>query len=78
VSAAKGAVLLAKREVTAKKLVSNQATKTRAHRFLILTLDGYAGRTSKTPPDISRMETSKVPPPRSYTATRPSLFLLAP
>mmetsp|Transcript_26715 Transcript_26715/g.85778 ORF Transcript_26715/g.85778 Transcript_26715/m.85778 type:complete len:234 (+) Transcript_26715:724-1425(+) len=33
--------------------------------------------TSNTPPEISRMETSKVPPPRSYTATRPS-FLSAP
>ena len=33
--------------------------------------------TSKTPPEISRMETSNVPPPRSYTATRPS-FLSTP
>mmetsp|Transcript_27894 Transcript_27894/g.70116 ORF Transcript_27894/g.70116 Transcript_27894/m.70116 type:complete len:234 (+) Transcript_27894:758-1459(+) len=30
--------------------------------------------TSNTPPLISRMDTSKVPPPRSYTATRPSFW----
>mmetsp|Transcript_7794 Transcript_7794/g.23862 ORF Transcript_7794/g.23862 Transcript_7794/m.23862 type:complete len:253 (-) Transcript_7794:71-829(-) len=30
--------------------------------------------TSNTPPEISRMDTSNVPPPRSYTATTPSLF----
>ena len=33
--------------------------------------------TSKTPPLISRIDTSNVPPPRSYTAKRPS-FLSAP
>mmetsp|Transcript_37007 Transcript_37007/g.62319 ORF Transcript_37007/g.62319 Transcript_37007/m.62319 type:complete len:388 (+) Transcript_37007:1130-2293(+) len=33
--------------------------------------------TSNTPPDISRIEISKVPPPRSYTATMPS-FLSTP
>ena len=30
--------------------------------------------TSNTPPEISRMDTSNVPPPRSYTATRPSFL----
>ena len=34
-------------------------------------------RASNTPPLISRMLTSKVPPPRSYTATSPS-FLSTP
>ena len=32
------------------------------------------GQTSKTPFEISRMETSKVPPPRSYTANSPSFL----
>mmetsp|Transcript_458 Transcript_458/g.1376 ORF Transcript_458/g.1376 Transcript_458/m.1376 type:complete len:344 (+) Transcript_458:693-1724(+) len=37
----------------------------------------FVALTSKTPPEISRMETSKVPPPKSYTATKPS-FLSTP
>uniref|UniRef100_A0A7C9ADP3 Uncharacterized protein n=1 Tax=Opuntia streptacantha TaxID=393608 RepID=A0A7C9ADP3_OPUST len=35
----------------------------------------FVALTSKTPLDISRMETSKVPPPRSKTAIRPSLLV---
>mmetsp|Transcript_21761 Transcript_21761/g.68166 ORF Transcript_21761/g.68166 Transcript_21761/m.68166 type:complete len:528 (+) Transcript_21761:810-2393(+) len=39
----------------------------------------FVDLTSKTPPEISRIETSKVPPPRSKTATSlPSSFLSMP
>ena len=37
----------------------------------------FVALTSKTPPEISKMDTSNVPPPKSYTATMPS-FLSTP
>jgi hypothetical protein len=36
----------------------------------------FVAFTSNTPPEISRMDTSNVPPPRSYTATSPSFLSL--
>mmetsp|Transcript_17603 Transcript_17603/g.31337 ORF Transcript_17603/g.31337 Transcript_17603/m.31337 type:complete len:295 (+) Transcript_17603:69-953(+) len=42
------------------------------------TVSPLVALTSKTPPEISRMDTSKVPPPRSYTAMRASSDLSQP
>ena len=38
----------------------------------------FVAFTSKTPSPISRIETSNVPPPRSYTAIVPFFFLSSP